>query len=57
MLKAYKEQQTVENRFRFLKNPYFIGRDFLEKPKREEAFAYVMMLSVMVYSVFECLIR
>lgn len=57
MLKAYKEQQTVENRFRFLKNPYFVGRIFLEKPERVEAFAYVMMLSVMVYSVFEYLIR
>lgn len=57
LLKAYKGQQTVENRFRFLKNPYFIGRVFLEKPERVEAFAYVMMLSVMVYSVFEYLIR
>ncbi|MCJ7843622.1 transposase, partial [Lederbergia sp. NSJ-179] len=57
LLKAYKGQQTVENRFRFLKNPYFVGRIYLEKPKRVEAFAYVMMLSVMVYSVFEYLIR
>ncbi|WP_188634404.1 IS1634 family transposase, partial [Lentibacillus kapialis] len=57
LLRAYKGQQTVENRFRFLKNPYFVGRVFLEKPKRVEAFAYVMMLSVMVYSVFEFLIR
>jgi transposase len=57
LLKAYKEQQTVENRFRFLKNPYFVGRVFLEKPERVEAFAYVMMLSMMVYSIFEYLIR
>lgn len=57
LLKAYKGQQTVENRFRFLKNPYFVGRIYLEKPKRVEAFAYVMMLSVMVYSLFEYLIR
>jgi hypothetical protein len=57
ILKSYKGQQTVENRFRFLKSPYFVGRIFLEKPKRVEAFAYVMMLSVMVYSLFEYLIR
>jgi transposase len=57
MLKGYKEQQTVENRFRFLKSPYFVGRVFLEKPQRVEAFAYVMMLSVMIYSLFEYLIR
>lgn len=57
VLKAYKGQQTVENRFRFLKSPYFVGRIFLEKPHRVEAFAYVMMMSVMVYSLLEYLIR
>jgi transposase len=57
LLKSYKGQQTVENRFRFLKSPYFVGRIFLEKPERVEAFSYVMMLSVMVYSLFEYLIR
>ena len=57
LLKGYKGQQTVENRFRFLKNPYFVGRIFLEKPHRVNAFAYVMMWSVMVYSLFEYLIR
>jgi hypothetical protein len=34
-LKGYKEQQTVENRFRFLKNLYFVGRVFLETRGRE----------------------
>ncbi|QDI90424.1 IS1634 family transposase [Salicibibacter halophilus] len=57
LLKAYKGQQTVENRFRFLKNPFFVGRVYLAKPKRVEAFACVMMISVMVYSLFEYLIR
>lgn len=57
MLKAYKGQQTVENRFQFLKNPYFVGGTFLEKPKRVDAFAYLMMLGVMVYNVFDYLIR
>ncbi len=57
MLKAYKGQQTVENRFRFLKNLFFFGRVFLSKPHRVEAFACVMKISVMVYSLFEYLIR
>lgn len=57
LLKAYKGQQTVENRFRFLKNPFFVGRVFLSKPRRVEAFASVMMISTMVYSLFEYLIR
>jgi len=57
LLRGYKDQQTVENRFRFLKNPFFVGRIFLEKPRRVEAFGYVMMMSMMVYSLFEYLIR
>ncbi|QDI90140.1 IS1634 family transposase [Salicibibacter halophilus] len=57
LLKGYKGQQTVENRFRFLKDPFFVRRLFLEKPRRVEAFAYVMMMSMMIYSLFEYLIR
>ncbi|MDQ0339464.1 transposase [Caldalkalibacillus uzonensis] len=57
MLKGYKAQQTVENRFRFLKNPYFVGSIYLSKPEWVEAFAYIMMISVMIYSLFEYLIR
>lgn len=45
LLKVYRGQQTVENRFRFLKSPYFVGRVCLKNPRRVEAFAYVMMLS------------
>ncbi|SDJ14897.1 hypothetical protein SAMN04488123_11716 [Natribacillus halophilus] len=57
LLKGYKGQQTVENRFRFLKDPFFVRRLFLEKPHRVEAFAYVMMMGMMIYALFEYLIR
>lgn len=58
-LKAYTDQQTVENRFRFLKSSYFVGRVFLEKPQRVKVFTYFtyMIISVMVYSLLEYLIN
>lgn len=57
VLRLYKEQHEVEGRFRFLKSPYFVGPMFLHSPKRVEAFAYVMLLALLLYSAFEHVIR
>jgi len=57
VLRLYKEQHEVEGRFRFLKSPYFVGPLFLHSPRRVEAFAYVMLLALLLYSAFEHVIR
>lgn len=57
VLRLYKDQHEVESRFRYLKSPYHVGPIFLQKPSRVKAFAYVMLLSLLLYSTFEFLIR
>jgi transposase len=57
VLKLYKEQGEVEARFRYLKSPYHVGPIYLHRPERVQAFSYVMLMSLLLYSVFEFLIR
>jgi transposase len=57
ILRGYKDQYQVEQRFRFLKSPYFVGPVYLHSINRVEAFGYVMLMAVLVYSVLERLIR
>lgn len=57
ILRLYKEQHEVEARFRYLKSPYHVGAVFLQKPSRVKAFAYVMLMSLLLYSAFEYLLR
>jgi len=57
ILRLYKDQHEVEARFRFLKSPYNVGPLFLHKPSRVKTFAYIMLLSLLLYSAFEYLIR
>lgn len=57
VLRLYKEQNEVEGRFRYLKSPYHVGAVFLQKPSRVKAFAYVMLMSLLLYSAFEYLLR
>ena len=56
-LRAYKEQSAVENRFRFLKDPYFVGPVNLKLPHRVQALGYVRLMTLLVYSLFEWSIR
>jgi len=57
ILRLYKEQHEVEARFRYLKSPYHVGAVFLQKPSRVKAFAYVMLMSLLLYCTFEYLLR
>jgi transposase len=58
MLSTYKEQQSVEKGFRFLKSPDFLTNSiFLKKPERIEALFMVMTTCLMVYASLEHLIR
>ncbi|WDM02833.1 IS1634 family transposase [Alicyclobacillus cycloheptanicus] len=57
VLRLYKDQIEVENRFRYLKSPYHVGPVFLQKPSRVKAFGYVMLMSLLMYSAFEYILR
>lgn len=57
VLRLYKEQHEVEGRFRFLKSPYHVGPIYLQRPSRVKAFGYLMLLSLLLYSAFEYVIR
>ena len=57
VLKEYKKQIKVEQRFRFLKDPMFVNALFLKTPKRVQALGYVILLAVMIASLLELRIR
>lgn len=58
MLSHYKDQQKVENGFRFLKDPLFFASSlFLKKPERIVALTMIMCLSLLVYSIGERKLR
>ncbi len=58
LLEDYKAQQTVENGFRFLKNPDFLADTlFLKSPKRIAALMMVMTLCLMVYNLTQFQVR
>lgn len=53
----YKAQQAVERRLPILKDPKRVGAVYLENPARVEAFGFLLILAVLVYSVIECRAR
>jgi transposase len=57
-LVEYKEQQTAERGFRFLKDPlFFTSRVFLKSPKRIMALAMVMGVCLLVYALAQRKLR
>ncbi len=57
-LKEYKDQQSVERGFRFLKDPLFFASSvFLKKPQRIVSLGMVMVLSLLIYSVAQFKLR
>jgi transposase len=58
ILNYYKGQQEVERGFRFLKDKSFrVAEVYLKKEERIEALAMIMVLTLMIYSIAEWLIR
>jgi transposase len=58
ILAEYKEQQSVEGGFRFIKDPWFmVDSIFLKSPKRIEALMMVMTLCLMVYNIAQYKLR
>jgi transposase len=57
-LGEYKDQQTAERGFRFLKDPlFFTSSVFLKSPKRIMALAMVMGVSLLVYTLAQRKLR
>ena len=58
LLAIYKDPETVERGFRFLKDPSFrVAEIFLKKPSRIQALAKVMLLCLFIYSMTEFRLR
>lgn len=57
MLMEYKTQSGVEKKFQQLKNPHFVDSIYLEKPERIEALSYIILLTIMMLSVMEQVVR
>ena len=52
ILQEYKNQQSCERGFRFLKDPlFFASRVFVKKPQRVAALAMIMGLCLLVYTI------
>ncbi len=58
ILTYYKRQSTVERGFRFLKdNSFRVSDVYLKKTSRIQALAMIMVLTLLVYSIAEWMIR
>jgi len=57
ILTEYKTQGTVEKKFQQLKSPQFVSSLFLTTPKRVEALSYMMLMTLMILSVMEHVVR
>lgn len=57
VLTEYKEQSSVEINFKILKDPYFVDEIYLKNPNRVEAFGYILLLALMVYTLIEYQVR
>lgn len=58
LLRCYKQQNTVERGFRFLKDPRVVADSlYVQKPSRVAALLFVMVCCLLVYSALEYRIR
>lgn len=57
ILKEYKTQSLVENKFKQLKSSSFVNSLFVKNPKRVEALSYLLLITVMILSVVEYVVR
>jgi len=53
LLQEYKQQTIVENRFKFIKHPPYVGPMLLHKNERMEALSYVVLMVLSVYIVLQ----
>lgn len=57
ILSQYKGQQSVENIFKFLKDPTLVGAYCLKNTERIVAFGYILLMAAQVYTILERQVR
>lgn len=57
ILRDYKDQYKVEQRFGFLKDPYYVGPLFLKKENRIKGLHHALLLTLLIYCLFERRVR
>ena len=58
VIQTYKKQNSIENGFRFLKDPiFFTSSLFVKKQERIESLLMIMTLALLVYSIAERTMR
>lgn len=57
ILAEYKRQWTIEQKFRFIKSPVYLGPVFLQNKKRIHAMGYVFILALLIASYLEYRVR
>jgi len=57
LLNEYKKQSVVENRFKFIKHPLYVGPLWLQKKERLEAMSYVILMALAVYIILQRRVR
>lgn len=57
ILREYKKQSVIENRFKFVKHPLYVGPLWLRKNERLEAMSYVILMALAVYIILQRRVR
>ena len=57
ILNEYRNQSVVENRFKFIKDPIFIGPLHIKRKERLEALCYVALIALTLYMVLQIRVR
>jgi transposase len=57
ILHEYKEQNSVEVRFRFLKDPFLVDQFYLKNKDRLEALAYFFLIALLLATLMERRVR
>jgi transposase len=57
ILRDYKDQFKVEQRFGFLKDPYYVGPLLMKKEERLKGLHHVLLLTLLIYCLFERRVR
>jgi len=57
LLREYKTQSSVEKKFQQIKSPHFVNALYLDTPERIEALTYLILISMMILSAAEHVVR
>ena len=57
LLREYKTQIGVEKKFQQLKSPHFVNSLYIDTPERVEALTYLILISMMILSIAEYVVR